>query len=90
MQKVEVEKGAITILKSGLEIEKKLLEQSFQKYQKEIAAFEKKYKMSSKKFLDGFNSGKLGDDEQWFDWLFAYKAYNHAKEKLDLAKKIKL
>jgi hypothetical protein len=46
--------------------------------------------MTSKKFFNEFNSGKLGDEEPWFDRLFAYKAYNHAKEKLDLAKKIKL
>ncbi len=34
MQKVEVEKDAITILKSGLEIEKKLLDPSFQNIKK--------------------------------------------------------
>ncbi|NIR51862.1 hypothetical protein GWO43_25135 [candidate division KSB1 bacterium] len=90
MQKLEVEKEAVALLKSGLEIEKKLLEQSHEKYKKEIVTFEKEYGMSSKKFFDEFNSGNLGDDEKWFDWLFAYKAYNHAKEKLELAKKIKL
>jgi hypothetical protein len=58
--------------------------------EKEVDTFEKKYGMSSHKFFKEFNSGKLGDDEKWFDWLFSYKAYHHAKEKLELVKKIKL
>ena len=36
--------------------------------------------MKSETFLNKFNTGKLGDDEEWFDWLFVYEAYNRIIE----------
>lgn len=34
----------------------------------ELAAFEQQYNMSTAEFQQGFDSGKLGDAPQWFDW----------------------
>jgi len=36
--------------------------------------------MKSDHFIKAFNAGKLGDDEEWFDWLFLYEAYNKVTE----------
>jgi len=36
--------------------------------------------MKSGHFIKAFNAGKLGDDEEWFDWIFLCKAYNRVTE----------
>ena len=38
------------------------------RYRQELAAFELQYNMSTTEFQQGFDSGKLGDAPQWFDW----------------------
>jgi hypothetical protein len=35
--------------------------------------------MKSAEFFKAFTAGKLGDDAEWFDWIFVYEAYNHRK-----------
>jgi hypothetical protein len=46
--------------------------------------------MDSSKFYVEFEKGKLGDDPEWYDWLFVFEAYNkriqkkHALEELAL------
>lgn len=32
--------------------------------------------MKSEAFFGAFQAGKLGDDAEWFDWLYVYEAYN--------------
>ena len=32
--------------------------------------------MKSAQFYEKYRTGKLGDDAEWFDWLFVYEAYN--------------
>jgi len=37
-------------------------------YEKTLQAFEKKHQMSTKTFLERFESGRLGDEADFFDW----------------------
>ena len=39
----------------------------------ELNGFESKYKMSSEKFFKKFESGKLGDDGDFFEWAGLYE-----------------
>ncbi|MBI5374422.1 MAG: hypothetical protein HZA77_03240 [Candidatus Schekmanbacteria bacterium] len=88
MGKLALKKESLDLVKAGLEIEKNILKLSVQKYQSQLRAFEKKHKLSSEEFIKKFKEGKLGDDEEWFDWLFAYKAVNHSKQKISNIKEI--
>jgi hypothetical protein len=45
--------------------------------------------MKSKIFVKKFESGMLGDDAYWFEWLFIYTAMQKTKDKLNLLKTIK-
>lgn len=40
-------------------------------YQASCATFEQHYGMSTQEFLDKFESGTLGDQQEWFDWYAA-------------------
>ncbi len=76
MEQIKIKDEALPILKSGINFKKKLLSVKVENYLKRLNVFEKKHKMKSEAFLKKFNSGKLGDDEEWFDWLFVYETYN--------------
>ena len=76
MQQIEITGEALPIVKSGIILKKKLLSIKAANYLKRLKGFERKYKMKSAAFSKEFDAGKLGDDAEWFDWLFAYEAYN--------------
>jgi len=84
MATIKIHKEAIPIVKSGLAIEENILKISLNEYKKDLETFERKYKMSREAFIQKFESGDLGDNAEWFDFLFAYRAYEHVKKKLKL------
>lgn len=47
----------------------------FRDYSIRLKKFEEEYGMSSEEFKSQFDAGVLGDDPQWFDWLFVFEAY---------------
>ena len=77
-----------SLIKSSLNIEENILNLGLNKWRNKLKKFEKEHKISTETFVNKFNKGELGDDKKWFEWLFAYKAYNHVKEKLNLVKGI--
>jgi len=77
-----------SLIKSSLNIEENILNLGLNKWKSKLKEFEKEHKISTEKFIIKFNKGELGDDKKWFEWVFAHKAYNHVKEKLDLVKGI--
>jgi hypothetical protein len=88
MATLRIQKEAVPIIKSDLAIEENLLKMSLDEYGKDLAILEKKYKISRKDFIQKFESGELGDDAEWFEFLFAYRAFEHVKKKLKLIEEI--
>lgn len=78
------------LIKSSLNIEANILNLGLEKWGAKLKKFEREYGMSSSEFLNRFNKGELGDDKKWFEWLFAYRAYEHIKKKLQIMKSISL
>jgi len=76
IEQIEITVEALPILKSGIALKEKLLSVKAANYLKRIKGFERKHKMKSAEFSKEFAAGKLGDDAEWFDWLFVYEAYN--------------
>lgn len=76
MEQIEIKDEALPILKSGIALKEKLLSVKAVNYLKRLKGFERKHKMKSAEFSKAFAAGKLGDDAEWFDWLFVYEAYN--------------
>ncbi len=40
-------------------------------YQARCVAFEQQHEMSTEQFLERFDAGSLGDQQEWFDWYAA-------------------
>lgn len=50
--------------------------------------FEKKYKMSSAKFMEQFESGKLGDGQEFFDWYAAARGLMLWRERYEILSEV--
>jgi hypothetical protein len=46
--------------------------------------FEKKYRMTSTKFMEQFDAGKLGDEQEFFDWYAAARGLNLWRERYEI------
>lgn len=55
------------------------------KFQQELAVFEQQYGMSIEDFQHQFNGGKLGDDQDFFEWDAIADMAVRLKEKLAVA-----
>ena len=81
MEQLKITEEALPILRSGIALKKKLLAIKTEDYLRRLRSFEKKHKMKSKDFFEEFTAGKLGDDAEWFDWIFVYEAYKKIMRK---------
>ena len=88
MTTLKLNKETKLLIKSSLNIGENILSLGFNKWRNKLKEFEKEHKISTETFVNKFNKGEIGDDKKWFEWIFAYKAYNHTKEKLNIMKGI--
>lgn len=89
-QKITIQDNAIELVKSGLRLKKNILLSNYSDYKNRLKKFEMRFKMSTPQFLKKFNSGKLGDAQKWFDWVYTYEAYSEISNQLRLLKEIKI
>ncbi len=70
------------IIAEVLERELKISKIKLKIYERKEKEFESKYKMDSSEFLKKFESGQLGDDEDFFVWWGYLKALRTLKERI--------
>ena len=58
----------VSIVKESLRRELALLVAKVNLIREEIEGFEKRYEMFSGEFVDKFERGELGDDQDYFEW----------------------
>ncbi|HHW41602.1 MAG TPA: hypothetical protein GXX19_10740 [Syntrophomonadaceae bacterium] len=75
------------IVKDALERELALIEAKLQLIKEEVNGFERKFKMSSNKFIQDFEQGILGDEQEFFEWWGLVRGAKKLEEKM---KKIKV
>ncbi len=68
MVTIEVSKADLFSVRSVFSTESNLLDIRIKKYEKRLAAYEKKCGMKTRAFVKRFEDGELGDDEIWFHW----------------------
>jgi hypothetical protein len=57
-------------------------------YSEKIKLFEKKYKITTSDFVRLFENGKMGDEQDFFEWIALYKGKKHWEEKLSALKAV--
>lgn len=74
---------ALEALSSAIKRELKILKAKMEGFEEEMHKFESKHKLSSKEFYKKFESGKLGDDEDYFTWWAAIHAQKSIKARTE-------
>lgn len=58
--------------------------QRFEHYAGVCKRFEKKHKITSAKFMEHFEAGKLGDEQEFFDWYAAARGLMLWRERYEI------
>lgn len=74
---------ALEALSSAIERELKILKAKLKGFEEEIQKFESKHRLSSKEFYEKFESGELGDDEDYFTWWSAIHAQKSIQARME-------
>ena len=81
---------ATDLVRSAVVSQRHLLDANRHEYRQRLAVFERRYGMTTKRFLRRFHAGELHDGPAWFDWLFAHQAYTELSKRLAILRGVKL
>ncbi len=70
-------------VKDAVRREKELGRYMLSRYKDKLSEFEDEYDMTTEEFIEKFEDGELGDDQDFFEWFAAFKGKQHWEEKLD-------
>lgn len=59
-------------------------QQRLEHYSAICKSFEKRHKMTSAKFIEKFDAGTLGDEQDYFDWYAAFHGLNLWRERHEI------
>jgi len=90
MDTITLQREVVPIVKSSLEMKRRVLEFNLDRYKERLTTFERRYGMASEEFAAKFNAGKLGDDADWFEWQYVLDAYQETLRQLQLLETIRL
>ncbi|MEN4017430.1 MAG: hypothetical protein PQ975_01640 [Methanobacterium sp.] len=86
--KVSLAKEEVSIVKESLQRELILSKSKVNLLKEEIKGFEKKYGMSSEEFMEKFEQGELGDDQNYFEWWGLLRGIKKIEEKIGKIKAV--
>jgi hypothetical protein len=78
----------ISIVKESLRRELKLSEAKVNLINEEIEGFERRYEMPSEEFVDKFERGELGDDQEYFEWWGLVRGLKKVEEQIGRIKAV--
>ena len=72
------------VIRAALEQNERVAKYKIKKYSDICENFEKKSDMDSDVFMEKFDSGELGDNEDFFDWYAAKRGFDIWNKKLKI------
>lgn len=72
---------SLDVVRQSVSKEKRIVERKIERYRERVNEFEEEFDMDSEEFLEMFESGELGDDQEWFEWKANYQALKRLKER---------
>ena len=74
---------ALEALSSAIRRELKILKAKLEGFEKEMHKFESEHRLNSKEFYEKFESGELGDNEEYFTWWSAIHAQKSIQARME-------
>jgi len=72
------------VIRAALEQNERVAKYKIKKYSDICENLEKKYEMDSDTFMEKFDSGELGDDDDFFDWYAAKRGLDIWNKRLKI------
>jgi len=85
---VAISEDVVPVVKDSINREIVLLESKINLLKSEMKKFEEKYKLTSREFEDKFDSGKLDDSQDFFEWWGLIRGLKTLKDKLIKARSV--
>ena len=85
---VAISQDAVPVIKDSVNREIILIESKINIIKTEIKQFEDKYQMISVEFLKKFETGELGDLQDFFEWWGLLKGLGTLEDRLNKAKAV--
>ncbi|MDM8548725.1 hypothetical protein QUF72_01555 [Desulfobacterales bacterium HSG2] len=63
--------------------ESKICELTIRQLEAKLRVFEKKYSLSSEEFYERFQEGKIGDDQDFFEWKALFEGVHECRGNKD-------
>jgi len=86
--KTSLAEEEVAIVKESLRRELALSEAKVGLIREEVEGFEKRYGMSSDEFVDKFERGELGDDQDYFEWWGLVRGLEKIEERIGKIKAV--
>jgi len=86
--KTSLAEEEVTIVKESLRRELALSEAKVGLIREEVEGFEKRYGMSSDEFVDKFERGELGDEQDYFEWWGLVRGLKKIEERIGKIKAV--
>jgi hypothetical protein len=90
VETVTLQREALPLLRSGLEMKKAALRFSMERYSQRLERYEQQFGIDSSTFAKQFSQGELGDEADWFEWEYILDAYRETREQLEILEQIEL
>lgn len=81
MSEVDVSKESLDVVRESVSREKSIVERKLERFNKRLEGFETEYGMSSENFIDWFESGELGDEQDFFEWKAVYQTVQRLRDR---------
>jgi len=90
MSEVEVSEGSLDVVKESVSRELSIVEGKLDRFSERLEVFESDYGMSSREFIEQFESGELGDDEDFFEWKAVYQSVQRLRDRKERLEKAEI
>ena len=90
MNTVNISSQLIPLVKASLKLRKKILSLKVSDYHSRLQSFEKRYRMTTGRFLKEFEAGNLQDLQDLIEWEYLAESHKHLNQELQQMNRLKL
>lgn len=82
--------GSLDVVRESVSRELGFVERKLERFRERLEDFEDEYGMDSEEFLEEFESGNLGDDQDFFEWKAVYQSVQRLEDRKERLEKAEI
>ncbi|QGA80925.1 hypothetical protein LC1Nh_1053 [Candidatus Nanohalobium constans] len=90
MSEVDVSDGSLDVVRESVSRELDIVERKLERFRERLEDFEDEHDMDSEEFLEEFESGNLGDDQDYFEWKAVYQSVQRLEDRKERLEKAEI